>query len=283
MGARNYLKTTLLLAGLSGLLLLAGQLLGGRSGLTIALVLAVALNAGSYFFSDKLALAATGARPLGEAEAPWLYAMVGELAARMDLPMPRLYLSPSPQPNAFATGRNPRHAAVAVTQGILSVLDERELRAVLAHELSHVANRDILIASIAATIATAITYVAQLGFFLGGSDDDDAPNPVAALLLVLLAPIAAMIIQLAVSRSREFGADATGAQFSGDPVALASALRKLEAYARRTPPATRNPSTAPLFIVNPFRAGIAGFARLFSTHPPTEERIRRLRALAGLR
>jgi heat shock protein HtpX len=153
---------------------------------------------------------------------------------------------------------------------------------VLAHELSHVANRDILIASIAATIATAITYVAQLGFFLGGSDDD-APNPVAALLLVLLAPIAAMIIQLAVSRSREFGADATGAQSSGDPVALASALRKLEAYARRTPPATRNPSTAPLFIVNPFRAGIAGFARLFSTHPPTEERIRRLRALAGLR
>ena len=283
MGARNYLKTTLLLAGLSGLLLLAGQLLGGRSGLTIALGLAVALNAGSYFFSDKLALAATGARPVSEAEAPWLYAMVGELAARMELPMPRLYLSPSPQPNAFATGRSPRHAAVAVTQGILSVLDERELRAVLAHELSHVANRDILIASIAATIATAITYVAQLGFFLGGSDDDDAPNPVAALLLVLLAPIAAMIIQLAVSRSREFGADATGAQFSGDPVALASALRKLEAYARRTPPATRNPSTAPLFIINPFRDGIAGFARLFSTHPPTEERIRRLRALAGLR
>ena len=276
MGARNYLKTTLLLAGLSGLLLLAGQLLGGRSGLTIALVLAVALNAGSYFFSDKLALAATGARPVSEAEAPWLYAMVGDLAARINLPLPRLYLSPSPQPNAFATGRSPRHAAVAVTQGILSVLDERELRAVLAHELSHVANRDILIASIAATIATAITYVAQLGFFLGGSDDDDAPNPVAALLLVLLAPIAAMIIQLAVSRSREFGADATGAQFSGDPVALASALRKLEAYARRTPPATRNPSTAPLFIVNPFRAGIAGFARLFSTHPPTEERIRRL-------
>jgi heat shock protein HtpX len=283
VGARNYLKTTLLLAGLSGLLLLAGQLLGGRSGLTIALVLAVALNAGSYFFSDKLALAATGARPVSEAEAPWLYAMVGELAARMELPMPRLYLSPSPQPNAFATGRSPRHAAVAVTQCILSVLDERELRAVLAHELSHVANRDILIASIAATIATAITYIAQLGFFLGGSDDEDAPNPVAALLLVLLAPIAAMIIQLAVSRSREFGADATGAQFSGDPVALASALRKLEAYARRTPPATRNPSTAPLFIVNPFRAGIAGFARLFSTHPPTEERIRRLRALAGLR
>jgi heat shock protein HtpX len=283
VGARNYLKTTLLLAGLSGLLLLAGQLLGGRSGLTIALGLAVALNAGSYFFSDKLALAATGARPVSEAEAPWLYAMVGDLAARMELPMPRLYLSPSPQPNAFATGRSPRHAAVAVTQGILSVLDERELRAVLAHELSHVANRDILIASIAATIATAITYVAQLGFFLGGSDDEDAPNPVAGLLLVLLAPIAAMIIQLAVSRSREFGADATGAQFSGDPVALASALRTIDAYVRRTPPPTRNPSTAPLFIINPFRDGIAGFARLFSTHPPTEERIRRLQALAGLR
>jgi heat shock protein HtpX len=197
--------------------------------------------------------------------------------------MPRLYLSPSPQPNAFATGRTPRHAAVAVTQGILSVLDERELRAVLAHELSHVANCDILIASVAATIATAITYVAQLGFLLGGSDDEDAPNPVAALLLLVLAPIAATIIQLAVSRSREFGADATGAEYSRDPVALASALRKIDAYARRTPPATRNPSTAPLFIINPFRDGVAGFARLFSTHPPTEERIRRLRALAGLR
>jgi heat shock protein HtpX len=196
--------------------------------------------------------------------------------------MPRLYLSPSPQPNAFATGRSPRHASVAVTQGILSVLDERELRAVLAHELSHVANRDILIASIAATIATAITYIAQLGFFLGGSDDEDAPNPVAGLLLLLLAPIAAMIIQLAVSRSREFGADATGAQYSGDPVALASALRTIDAYVRRTPPPTRNPSTAPLFIINPFRDGIAGFARLFSTHPPTEERIRRLQALAGM-
>jgi heat shock protein HtpX len=283
VGARNYLKTILLLAGLSGLLLLVGQLLGDRRGLTIALVLAVALNAGSYFFSDKLALASSGARLVGETEAPWLDAMVGELAARMKLPMPRLYLSPSPQPNAFATGRSPRHAAVAVTQGILSVLDERELRAVLAHELSHVANRDILISSIAATIATAITYVAQLGFYLGGPDDEDAPNPLAALLLVLLAPIAALIIQLAISRSREFGADATGGQVCGDPIALASALRKIEAYARRTPPATRNPSTAPLFIINPFRDGIAGFARLFSTHPPTEERIRRLRALAGLR
>jgi heat shock protein HtpX len=283
MGVRNYLKTAVLLAGLSGLLLLVGQLLGGRRGLTIALVLAVALNAGSYFLSDKLALAATGARPVRQAEAPWLYAMVGELAARMNLPMPRLYLSPSPQPNAFATGRNPRHAAVAVTQGILSVLDERELRAVLAHELSHVANRDILISSIAATIATAITYVAQLGFYFGGSDDEDGPNPLAALLLLVLAPIAALIIQLAVSRSREFGADATGAEYSGDPVALASALRKIDAYARRTPPATRNPSTAPLFIVNPFRGGMAGVARLFSTHPPTEERVRRLQALAGLR
>ena len=283
MAARNYLKTTLLLAGLSGLLLLIGRLLGGRSGLTVALVLAVALNAGSYFLSDKLALAASGARPVSQAEAPWLYAIVADLASRMGIPMPRLYLSPSPQPNAFATGRNPRHAAVAVTQGILSVLDERELRAVLAHELSHVANRDILIASVAATIATAITYVAQLGFFLGGSDDEDAPNPVAALLLLVLAPIAATIIQLAVSRTREFGADATGAEYSRDPVALASALRKIDAYARRTPPATRNPSTAPLFIINPFRDGVAGFARLFSTHPPTEERIRRLRALAGLR
>ena len=283
VGARNYLKTTLLLAGLSGLLLLVGQLLGGRRGLTVALVLAVALNAGTYFLSDKLALAASGARPVTEAEAPWLYAMVRELAARMNIPMPKLYVSPNPQPNAFATGRNPRHAAVVVTQGILSVLDERELRAVLAHELSHVGNRDILIASIAATIAAAIAYVAQFAFFFGGADDEEGTNPFAAILLALLAPIAAMIIQLAVSRSREFGADATGAQISGDPIALASALRKIEAYAQRTPPATRNPSTAHLFIVNPFRDGMRGVTRLFSTHPPTEERVRRLQALAGRR
>jgi heat shock protein HtpX len=281
VGARNYLKTTLLLAGLSGLLLLIGQALGGRRGLTIALLLAVAINFGSYFFSDRLALAASGARPVTEPEAPWLYAIVRDLATRMNIPMPRLYVSPSPQPNAFATGRNPRHAAVAVTQGILSVLDERELRAVLAHELSHVGNRDILISSVAATIAAAITYIAQFAFFFGGSDDDEGTNPIAAILLALLAPIAAIIIQLAISRSREFGADATGAQVSGDPIALASALRKIEAYARDTPPATRNPSTAPLFIINPFSGGMRGVARLFSTHPPTEERIRRLQALAG--
>jgi heat shock protein HtpX len=281
VGARNYLKTTLLLAGLSGLLLLIGQALGGRRGLTIALLLAVAINFGSYFFSDRLALAASGARPVTEAEAPWLYAIVRDLATRMNIPLPRLYVSPSPQPNAFATGRNPRHAAVAVTQGILSVLDERELRAVLAHELSHVGNRDILISSVAATIAAAITYIAQFAFFFGSSDDDEGTNPIAAILLALLAPIAAMIIQLAISRSREFGADATGAQLSGDPIALASALRKIDAYARGTPPATRNPSTAHLFIINPFSGGMRSVARLFSTHPPTEERIRRLQALAG--
>jgi len=281
--AWNYLKTTLLLAGLGGLLLLIGQLLGGRLGLTIALVLAVALNAGSYFFSDRLALRASAARPVTQAQAPGLYAMVGELAERLRMPMPRLYVSPSQQPNAFATGRNPKHAAVAVTEGILPILDERELRAVLAHELAHVANRDILISSVAATIGAAITYIAQFAFFFGGSDDEDAPNPIVAILLAILAPIAAMIIQLAVTRSREFGADATGAQVSSDPQALASALRKIEAYGRGTAPATTNPSTAHLFISNPFKGGMGGVARLFSTHPATEERVRRLQILANRR
>jgi heat shock protein HtpX len=281
MTGRNYVKTTLLLAGMSGLLLAVGALLGGN-WITIALVLAIAMNGFAYFFSDKIAIRAAGAVPVSEAEFPELHQIVRGLAAKAGMPMPRLYVSPSPQPNAFATGRNPNHAAVAVTQGILPILDRRELEGVLAHELSHVRNRDILISSVAATIGAVISWVAQVAFFFGGSDDDDGGNPIAALLMLLLAPIAAAIIQLAVSRSRELGADSTGARITADPLALASALRKIEAYSRGTPPATTNPSTAHLFISNPFKGG-AGVARLFSTHPSTAERVERLeRMVSGI-
>jgi heat shock protein HtpX len=277
---RNYFKTTLLLASMSGLLLAIGALLGGN-WITIALVLAIAMNGFAYFFSDKIAIRAAGAVPVSEAEFPELHQIVRGLAAKAGMPMPRLYVSPSPQPNAFATGRSPNHAAVAVTQGILPILDRRELEGVLAHELSHVQNRDILISSVAATIGAVISWVAQFAFFFGGSDDDeDGGNPIAALLMLLLAPIAATIIQLAVSRSREFGADSTGARITADPLALAGALRKIEAYSRGAPPATTNPSTAHLFISNPFKGG-AGVARLFSTHPSTAERVERLERMAS--
>jgi len=277
MNTRNYLKTTLLLAGLSGLLLLIGSRFG-TTGVTIALVAAVAMNGIAYFYSDKIAIRAAGAVPVTEAEFPELYRIVRGLADRASIPMPRLYVSPSPQPNAFATGRNPNNAAVAVTQGILPILDRRELEGVLAHELSHVQNRDILISSVAATIGAVITWLAYLAYFLPLGDDDDG-NPFAGLLMVILAPLAAGLIQMAISRSREFGADATGAQLTADPMALASALRKIEAYARGTPPATTNPSTAHLFISNPFKGG-AGVANLFSTHPSTAERVQRLENMA---
>jgi heat shock protein HtpX len=277
MTGRNYLKTTLLLAGLSGLLLAIGSFLGGN-WITIMLGVAIVMNGVAYFLSDKIAIRAARAVPVTEAEFPELYQIVKGLADRAGIPMPRLYVSPSQQPNAFATGRNPEHAAVAVTQGILPILDRRELEGVLAHELSHVQNRDILISSVAATIGAVITWVAHLAFFVPIGDDDDG-NPVAALLMVILAPIAAMLIQLAISRSREFGADASGAQLTHDPRALASALRKIEAYSRGTPPATTNPSTAHLFISNPFKGG-AGVANLFSTHPSTTERVERLEHMA---
>ena len=279
MTGRNYLKTTLLLAGLSGLLLLIGSRFG-TVGVTIALVAAIAMNGIAYFYSDKIAIRAAGAVPVTEAEFPELYRIVRGLADRASIPMPRLYVSPSPQPNAFATGRNPEHAAVAVTQGILPILDRRELEGVLAHELSHVQNRDILISSVAATIGAVITWLAYLAYFMPlGGDDDDGGNPFAGLLMVILAPLAAGLIQMAISRSREFGADSTGAQLTADPMALASALRKIEAYARGTPPATTNPSTAHLFISNPFKGG-AGVANLFSTHPSTAERVERLERMA---
>jgi heat shock protein HtpX len=281
MSGRNYFKTTLLLATMSGLLLLVGQLLGGGRWLTIMLLVAIGINGLSYFFSDKIALRASRAQPVTEAQFPELYGIVNGLAVKANIPMPRLYVSPSPQPNAFATGRNPQHAAVAVTQGILPLLDRRELEGVLAHELSHVRNRDILISSVAATIGAVITWVAHLAWFLPIGGDDDDGNAIGSLLMLLLAPIAAMLIQLAVTRSREFGADASGANITADPLALASALRKIEAYSRGTPPATTNPSTAHLFISNPFKSG-GGFAMasLFSTHPPTSERVARLEAMA---
>ena len=279
MTGRNYLKTTLLLAAMSGLLLGIGALLGGN-WITIALVAAIAMNGFAYFFSDKIAIRAAGAVPVSEAEFPELHRIVRGLAANTGIPMPRLYVSPSPQPNAFATGRNPRHAAVVVTQGILPILDRRELAGVLAHELSHVQNRDILISSVAATVGAVITWVSQLALFFGGGDDEEGGvNPIAALFMALLAPISATIIQLAISRSREFGADSSGARITGDPLALANALRKIEAYSRGTPPATANPSTAHLFISNPFRGG-AGVTSLFSTHPNTAERVRRLEQMA---
>jgi heat shock protein HtpX len=278
MTGRNYFKTTLLLAGLSGLLLAIGATLGGN-WITIMLVIAIVINGLAYFFSDKIAIRAARAVPVTEAEFPELYQIVRGLADRARIPMPRLYVSPSPQPNAFATGRNPENAAVAVTQGILPILDRRELEGVLAHELSHVQNRDILISSVAATIGAVITWLAYLAYFLPMGGDDDDGNPLAGLLMLILAPIAALLIQMAISRSREFGADSTGARITEDPLALASALRKIEAYARGTPPATTNPSTAHLFISNPFKNG-AGAARLFSTHPSTAERVERLESMA---
>lgn len=281
MGTRNYLKTTVLLAVMSGLLLLIAELLGGGRALPFALALAVLMNGAAYVFSDKIAVAAARAKPVSEEEFPELYQIVRRLANRAQIPMPRLYVSPSRQPNAFATGRNPQHAVVAVTQGILQVLDRRELEGVLAHELSHVVNRDILISSVAATLAAIITFLARLAIFLpisGGNDRDR--NPLAQLALLILAPIAAVLIQLAVSRSREFGADTSGATLTADPLALASALRKIEVYSRGTAPATTSPSTAHLFISNPFKGGGGGFARLFSTHPPTAERVARLEAMA---
>ena len=282
MTGRNYLKTTLLLAGLSGLLLFIGSLLQASLGgnwIMIMLFVAIAMNGIAYFYSDKIAIRAARAVPVSEAQFPELYQIVKGLADRAAIPMPRLYVSPSPQPNAFATGRNPEHAAVAVTQGILPILDRRELEGVLAHELSHVQNRDILISSVAATIGAVITWVAHIAAFASMTDDDDGGNPLGGILMLILAPLAAGLIRMAISRSREFGADSSGARLTHDPRALASALRKIEAYSRGTPPATTNPSTAHLFISNPFRGG-AGPGRLFSTHPSTAERVERLERMA---
>ena len=278
----NMLKTGVLLGVLTALFVVIGYALGGQQGMVVAFALAVAMNMFSYWFSDKIVLAMYGARPISEAEAPRLYAIVRRLATRAQIPMPPVYLIPTDAPNAFATGRSPDHAAVAVTEGIMRILDEDELEGVLAHELSHVRNRDVLISTIAATLAGAITYLAHMmqwaAFFGGGrsSDDEEGGSPWAMLLLAILAPFAAMLVQLAVSRAREYQADASGARLAGRSSGLAKALEKLETAARAEPmPA--NPATAHLFIVNPLSGQT--LMRLFSTHPPIEDRIRRLRAM----
>jgi heat shock protein HtpX len=280
MSTTNYLKTALLLGLMTGLILAVGQVLGGRSGMLMALAFAAVMNFVSYWFSDRIVLAMYRGREVSPAEAPRFHAIVDRLIGRADLPKPKLYLLPGDSPNAFATGRNPQHAAVAATDGILNLMSDEELEGVIAHELAHVKNRDILISSVAATIAGAITFLATMarwGALFGGygSNDDRGRggNIVTLLLTAILAPIAATIVQMAVSRSREFAADATGAKFAGQPYGLARALEKLDAYSKRIPMAATT-ATAHMFIVAPFTG--RSFMKLFSTHPPIEERVRRL-------
>jgi heat shock protein HtpX len=279
----NLIKTGFLLVVLTCLLVLIGGAVGGRQGMAIAFLLALVMNFGSYWFSDKIVLSMYGAQPVDEAQAPVLYRIVRELAAKAHIPVPRIYIIQDDSPNAFATGRNPQHAAVAVTEGILRIMTEDELRGVLAHELSHVKNRDTLIMTIAATIAGAITYLAQMAqwaaIFGGGRRDNEeggGGSAIGTLLMAILAPIAAMLIQMAISRSREYEADATGARVAGRASGLEHALQKLDTVSKQVP-MEATPATAHLFIVNPLTSG--GLATLFSTHPPIEERIARLRAM----
>jgi heat shock protein HtpX len=273
----NNFKTILLLGLMTGLFILGGDLLGGRQGMMIALVMAAVMNIGSYFFSDKIALAAYRAQPVTERELPEVYDIVRGLVERNNLVMPRIYLIPSPSPNAFATGRNPQNAVVAVTEGLLRILDREELEGVLAHELAHVQNRDILIQSIAATVAGALTMLARMFYFTGGRRSSNRANSLGAIggiLFLVLAPIASMLVQMAISRAREFQADATGAQLAGNPYGLARALEKLERGTTQIPMHDANPATAHMMIVNPLRGG--GLMSLFRTHPPTQDRIQQL-------
>jgi len=277
----NGVITVLLLGILSGVLLAGGEMIGGRHGLAIALVIAVGLNFFSYFFSDKMALAMYSAQPVTPQENPDVYArvfpLVQSLAQRMSLPMPRLWLIQDPSPNAFATGRNPQHASVAFTAGVLQLMNNQELEGVVAHELGHVKNRDILTSSVAATLAAAITFLARMAFWFGGSRDDEDRNPVAGLVMLILAPIAALLIQMAISRTREYAADETSAHVTHNPDELISALGKLENWSKRIPMQDVNPATAHLFIIKPFSG--QSMMRLFSTHPSTEDRIARLEAM----
>lgn len=283
---KNTLKTFILLAGLTALLMAIGSALGGRNGLMISLVFAGIMNFVGYWFSDKIALSMSGAKPVSESEAPDLYRMVRELCRRAELPLPRLYVIPSPTPNAFATGRNPQHSAVAVTSGIVNILNRDELEGVIAHELAHIKNRDILISSVAAVIAGAISqlaHMAQWAMMFGGMqrdrDDEDSGGGglLGGLAMMIVGPVAAMLIQMAISRSREYQADATGAAICGRPLSLANALQKLESGNHRFPMEV-NPAQAQMYIVNPLTAG--GIATLFSTHPPMAERVKRLQDLA---
>jgi len=281
----NTFKTTFLMALLTVLLVTAGGFLGGEGGMMMAFLFALIMNGVSYWFSDKIVLRMYGAKEIGPGDSPRLHRIVQELALRAQMPMPKLYLIPQEAPNAFATGRDEKHAAVAVTEGILRILDEAELRGVLAHELSHIRNRDILVGTIAATMAGAISMLANMahwGMIFGGrsSDNREGGHPIVALAMIIVAPLAALLVQMAISRSREFGADTTGAAISGDPLSLANALRKLERGVERIP-MEANPATAHMFIVNPLTGG--GLMTLFSTHPPMQERIRRLEGMTGIR
>ncbi|MFI5181813.1 MAG: zinc metalloprotease HtpX [Thermoanaerobaculia bacterium] len=277
----NQLKTLILLAALTALLLGLGRLIGGQQGMVIALVMAVVMNFGSYWFSDKIVLSMYGAQPVSEADAPQLYAVLRDLTQRAALPMPRVYVIPEEAPNAFATGRDPEHAAVAATQGLLRLMNRDEIAGVLAHELGHVKNHDTLIMTVAATLAGALSHLATMALWFGGgrrSDDGEGGSPWGGLVAVIVAPFAAMLIQMAISRSREFLADEASARTTGNPLALAGALRKLETYKAEAPMMHGTPATAHLFIVNPFTSG--GLAGLFSTHPSTQLRIERLEEMA---
>ena len=278
----NLMKTAILMAAITALFMLLGRWMGGQAGMMLALVVALGMNFFSYWFSDKIVLKMYNAREVDDSTAPQFVAMVRDLAQRANLPMPKVYLIDEDAPNAFATGRNPEHAAVAATTGIIRVLGERELRGVMAHELAHVKHRDILLSTLSATMAGAIGMLASFGMMFGGRSSDGRPaNPIAGILVAILAPLAASLIQMAISRAREFEADRGGAEISGDPAALASALDKIHRYAQGIPlgPAERHPETAQMMIMNPLSAG--GLRGLFSTHPPTEERVAALMAMAA--
>ncbi|MCI0468834.1 MAG: zinc metalloprotease HtpX [Nitrospirae bacterium] len=277
----NGLKTMVLMVTLTLMLVAVGGVIGGKSGMTFALIMTFGMNFLTYWFSDKIVLKMYGARPVTESEAPELYGMVRRLSHRAQLPMPKVCIMDEDQPNAFATGRNPEHGTVAVTTGIMRILSREELEGVIAHELAHIKHRDILVSTVAATIAGAISYLAQMAqwaaIFGGRRDDDEGGSPIAAIVMMIVGPIAAMLIQMAISRSREYGADEGGARIAGNPLSLANALKKLQ-MASQSIPMHANPATSHMFIVNPLSGG--GILRLFSTHPPMEERVARLEAMA---